>query len=77
MEIRKTKKRSFLSHVRNVCDLVTHKFLSQPSSTTRLPVQRTAKQETGRNMEGVEKEEGRSVCVSVCMEFGGLVKALP
>lgn len=39
-------------------------------NTTRLPVQRTAEQETGRNMEGVGEEEG-GLCVCVCVQLSG------
>ncbi|CAB1446304.1 unnamed protein product [Pleuronectes platessa] len=53
MEIR--KKNMFFSPVRP--QGLRLEFLLQPSSTTRHPVQRTAEQETGRNMEGVEEEE--------------------
>lgn len=64
MEIRKKKTpSSFLLHVPKVYSLVTHEFLSQSSNTARLPVQRTAEQETGRNMEGGgERVEGVCVC---------------
>ena len=47
---------SLLLHVHKVYG-VTHEFLSQSSSETRLPEQRTTEQETGRNMEGVGEEE--------------------
>lgn len=58
--------RSFLLYVCKVYSSVTHEFLSRSSCTTRLPVQRTAEQETGRNMEGVEEEEEEGgVCVCV------------
>ncbi|TNN66842.1 hypothetical protein EYF80_022911 [Liparis tanakae] len=42
---------------------VTHGFLLRPSGTTRLPAQRTAEQERGRNTEGVEEEEGWRVAL--------------
>lgn len=58
---------SFLLHVPKVYSLVTHKFLSQSSNTTRLPVLRTAEKETGRNrVGGGERVESVHVCQEKC-----------
>lgn len=69
MQIRtkKTHTSFFSLECPKVYFLLTHRFLSQPWNMNSLPVQWTAEQETGRNMEGVgeeeEEEEGWSVCV--------------